>query len=105
MLRFGCDVTSPLALLANARLMASDRPRQNRLLGIGLRVAAATCFAFMAMLVKLGHEAGVATRGAGLLPLRLRAAALAAVDRRQPQFRRLADRAAARACLARRRSG
>jgi len=41
--------------------MSSDRPRQNRLLGIGLRVAATTCFAFMAMLVKLGHEAGVET--------------------------------------------
>ncbi len=41
--------------------MSTDRPQQNRLLGIGLRVAAATCFAFMAMLVKLGHEAGVAT--------------------------------------------
>jgi drug/metabolite transporter (DMT)-like permease len=41
--------------------MSSDRPKQNRLLGIGLRVAAATCFAFMAMLVKLGHEAGVGT--------------------------------------------
>lgn len=39
--------------------MSSDRPQQNRLVGIGLRVAAATCFAFMAMLVKLGHEAGV----------------------------------------------
>lgn len=41
--------------------MSTGRPQQNRLLGIGLRVAAATCFAFMAMLVKLGHEAGVAT--------------------------------------------
>lgn len=41
--------------------MASDRPQQNRLAGIGLRVAAATCFAFMAALVKIGHEAGVAT--------------------------------------------
>ena len=41
--------------------MSSDPPQQNRLLGIGLRVAAATCFAFMAMLVKLGHEAGVET--------------------------------------------
>ena len=41
--------------------MALDRPEQNRLLGIGLRVAAATCFAFMATLVKLGQEAGVAT--------------------------------------------
>ncbi len=39
--------------------MSTDRPTQNRLAGIGLRVAAATCFAFMAMLVKLGHEAGV----------------------------------------------
>ncbi|HEX8448333.1 MAG TPA: DMT family transporter, partial [Allosphingosinicella sp.] len=29
--------------------------------GIGLRVAAATCFAFMAMLVKLGHDSGIAT--------------------------------------------
>ena len=41
--------------------MASDRPRQNRLAGIGLRVAAATCFALMAALVKLGHDSGVAT--------------------------------------------
>jgi drug/metabolite transporter (DMT)-like permease len=41
--------------------MASARPKQNRLLGMGLRVGAATCFAFMAMLVKLGHEAGVET--------------------------------------------
>jgi drug/metabolite transporter (DMT)-like permease len=39
--------------------MATDRPAQNRLAGIGLRVAAATCFSFMAMLVKIGHEAGV----------------------------------------------
>ena len=41
--------------------MATDRPQQNRLAGIGLRVAAASCFAVMAMLVKLGHDAGVAT--------------------------------------------
>ncbi|HYW15507.1 MAG TPA: DMT family transporter [Allosphingosinicella sp.] len=41
--------------------MSTDRPQQNRIAGIGLRVVAATCFAFMAMLVKLGHEAGVAT--------------------------------------------
>src|SRR4051812_21206757 len=41
--------------------MASDRPQQNRLAGIGLRVTATSCFAFMAMLVKLGHEAGVST--------------------------------------------
>ena len=39
--------------------MSSDRPRQNRLLGIGLRVGATTCFAFMAAMIKLGHEAGV----------------------------------------------
>jgi drug/metabolite transporter (DMT)-like permease len=41
--------------------MASARPEQNRLAGIALRACAASCFAFMAMLVKLGHEAGVAT--------------------------------------------
>jgi drug/metabolite transporter (DMT)-like permease len=41
--------------------MSSDRPSQNRLLGIGLRVGAATCFAFMAAAIKLGFEAGVAT--------------------------------------------
>ncbi len=41
--------------------MASDRPRQNRLLGIGLRVGATTCFAFMAAASKLGHAAGIAT--------------------------------------------
>ncbi|HEV7658405.1 MAG TPA: DMT family transporter [Allosphingosinicella sp.] len=33
--------------------------RQNRLLGIALRVGAATCFGFMAAMIKLGSEAGV----------------------------------------------
>jgi len=33
--------------------------KQNRLLGIGLRVGAATCFGFMAAMIKLGSEAGV----------------------------------------------
>jgi drug/metabolite transporter (DMT)-like permease len=33
--------------------------RQNRLLGIALRVGAATCFAFMAAMIKLGAEAKV----------------------------------------------
>ena len=33
--------------------------RQNRLLGIGLRVGAATCFGFMAAAIKLGAEAGI----------------------------------------------
>ena len=33
---------------------------QNRLLGIGLRIAATTCFGFMAAMIKLGHEAGIA---------------------------------------------
>ena len=37
----------------------SERPRQNRLLGIGLRLGATTCFGFMAAMIKLGHEAGV----------------------------------------------
>ena len=32
---------------------------QNRLLGIGLRIGAATCFGFMAAMIKLGDEAGV----------------------------------------------
>jgi drug/metabolite transporter (DMT)-like permease len=41
--------------------MSSDRPEQNRLLGIGLRIAATTCFAFMAAMIKLGYEAGVST--------------------------------------------
>ena len=41
--------------------MSSDRPAQNPLAGIALRLFATTCFAFMAMLVKLGHEQGVAT--------------------------------------------
>jgi drug/metabolite transporter (DMT)-like permease len=41
--------------------MSSDRPKQNRLLGIGLRIGATTCFAFMAAMIKLGHEAGVST--------------------------------------------
>ncbi|HEX8654140.1 MAG TPA: DMT family transporter [Allosphingosinicella sp.] len=41
--------------------MSSDRPQQNRLLGIALRIGATTCFAFMAAMIKLGFEAGVAT--------------------------------------------
>ncbi len=54
----------------------SSRPEQNQLLGIGLRIAATTCFAFMAAMIKLGYEAGVSTPelafyrfGFGLLPL------------------------------------
>ncbi|HEX8512027.1 MAG TPA: DMT family transporter [Allosphingosinicella sp.] len=39
--------------------MSTDRPQQNRLAGIGLRVGATTCFAFMAAMIKLGHEAGI----------------------------------------------
>jgi drug/metabolite transporter (DMT)-like permease len=39
----------------------STRPRQNRALGIALRVGATTAFAFMAALIKLGYEAGVTT--------------------------------------------
>jgi drug/metabolite transporter (DMT)-like permease len=41
--------------------MALDRPRQDRLLGIALRIGATTCFAFMAAMIKLGYEAGVST--------------------------------------------
>jgi drug/metabolite transporter (DMT)-like permease len=41
--------------------MASERPHQNRLLGIGLRIAATTCFGFMAAGIKLGYGAGVST--------------------------------------------
>ena len=40
---------------------STTRPEQNRLLGIGLRIAGATCFAFMAAMIKLGYEAGVRT--------------------------------------------
>jgi drug/metabolite transporter (DMT)-like permease len=36
-------------------------PIQNRLLGIGLRVGAATSFGFMAAMIKLGHTAGITT--------------------------------------------
>jgi drug/metabolite transporter (DMT)-like permease len=38
--------------------MSAPAP-QNRLLGIGLRIGAATCFGFMAAMIKLGSEAGV----------------------------------------------
>ena len=41
--------------------MSLQRPRQNRLLGIGLRIGATTAFAFMAAAIKLGHEAGIPT--------------------------------------------
>ena len=40
---------------------SSTRPRQNRALGIALRIGATTCFAFMAATIKLGYEAGVST--------------------------------------------
>ena len=36
-------------------------PQQNRLLGIGMRVCAATSFALMAALIKLGYNSGIAT--------------------------------------------
>ncbi|HEX8643489.1 MAG TPA: DMT family transporter [Allosphingosinicella sp.] len=39
----------------------STRPDQSRALGILLRIAATTSFAFMAAMIKLGYEAGVAT--------------------------------------------
>lgn len=41
--------------------MSLERPRQNRFLGIGLRIGATTSFAFMAAAIKLGHEAGIPT--------------------------------------------
>lgn len=40
---------------------ASARPQQNRALGIALRIAATTCFAFMAAMIKLGYAAGAST--------------------------------------------
>lgn len=39
----------------------SRRPQQNRLLGIGLRIGATSCFGCMAAMIKLGYEAGVST--------------------------------------------
>ena len=39
----------------------SPRPKQNRFVAIALRIGATTCFAFMAAMIKLGHEAGVST--------------------------------------------
>jgi len=44
-----------------AELSASSRPEQNRLLGIGLRIGATTCFGFMAAMIKLGYARGVTT--------------------------------------------
>jgi len=41
--------------------MASARPRQNRLLGIALRAAAASCFGCMGGAIKLGYQAGATT--------------------------------------------
>ncbi|MGF1549491.1 MAG: DMT family transporter [Sphingomonadaceae bacterium] len=41
--------------------MVDTRPRQNALIGIALRFGTASCFAVMAALIKLGHEAGIAT--------------------------------------------
>lgn len=41
--------------------MSSDRPPQNRLLGIGLRVGAVAGFAVMAAMIKLGHQSAIST--------------------------------------------
>src|SRR5688500_12733013 len=41
--------------------MSSDRPKQNPLLGIALRIVAIACFALMAAMIKLGHQAGAST--------------------------------------------
>ena len=41
--------------------MADPRPHQNKALGIGLRIAATTSFAFMAAAIKLGYGAGAST--------------------------------------------
>lgn len=41
--------------------MATDRPKQNRLLGIGLRIGAVAGFAVMAAMIKLGYRAGIPT--------------------------------------------
>jgi drug/metabolite transporter (DMT)-like permease len=41
--------------------MASARPRPNRLLGIALRVGAASCFGCMGGAIKLGYAAGATT--------------------------------------------
>lgn len=41
--------------------MSTDRPQQNRLIGIGLRIGAVAGFAFMAAMIKLGHSAGIST--------------------------------------------
>ena len=42
-------------------MATSPLPRQNRLLGIALRVGATSCFGFMAAMIKLGYEAGANT--------------------------------------------
>ena len=42
-------------------MIAANAPRQSRPLGIALRLGAATSFALMAAMIKLGHEAGIAT--------------------------------------------
>ncbi|HWH18010.1 MAG TPA: DMT family transporter [Allosphingosinicella sp.] len=56
--------------------MASPRPQQNRLLGIGIRLLGATSFAIMAAMIKLGYDQGANTvelafyrHAFGLLPL------------------------------------
>jgi drug/metabolite transporter (DMT)-like permease len=42
-------------------MTSTPRPEQKNLLGIGLRIGAATSFAFMAAMIKLGYESGVTT--------------------------------------------
>ncbi|HEX4736137.1 MAG TPA: DMT family transporter [Allosphingosinicella sp.] len=67
--------------------MASARPHPNRLLGILLRIGAASCFGCMGGAIKLGYDAGVSTPelvfyrfGFGLPPLLLWIAASRNVD-------------------------
>jgi drug/metabolite transporter (DMT)-like permease len=47
--------------MASSAVPSSARPDQSRALGILLRIAATTSFAFMAAMIKLGYEAGVST--------------------------------------------
>jgi drug/metabolite transporter (DMT)-like permease len=42
-------------------MISSPRPQQNPVLGIALRIGAATSFGFMAAMIKLGYSAGVST--------------------------------------------
>ena len=103
------DAFGPAGACPQLSCSAPSRLRQRmptllRRIGRSAAIGAATGFAGMAAAIKLARDAWVTPARDRLLPLRLRAAARAGLDRADPELRRVADAATAGASLRGRRS-